>query len=184
MWIFPLVFSGGVNNQAGIKLYGYRVLFKNSRSSRGGSKVENRKKPEKSAVFGFFLSVRLCFEIVDRLKIKIYSTTMLKTLLGKLKDCYISCLKQGDVIFLLKTLLKELKSVEVESVEKRLIVPDIFDDILNNLLLVAVLLNHVFNFLQCINDGCMVAAVKFLADFGKGHLGDFPHNVHGNLTRC
>lgn len=72
---------------------------------------------------------------------------MLKTLLGKLKDCYISCLKQGDVIFLLKTLLKELKSVEVESVEKRLIVPDIFDDILNNLLLVAVLLNHVFNFL-------------------------------------
>lgn len=184
MWKFPLVFSGGVKNQAGIKLYGYRVLFKNSRSSRDGLKVESKTKPGKSAYFGFFLSEELCSEIVDRLKRKIYSTTMLKTLLGKLKDCYISCSKQMDVIFLLKTLLKKLKSVEVESVEKGLIVSDIFDDILNNLLLMAVFLNHVFNFLQCINNGCVVAAVEFLADFGKGHLGNFTHNVHGNLARC
>lgn len=184
MWKIPLVFSGGVKNQAGIKLYGYRVLFKNSRSSRGGLKVEREKKPVNSACFEFFLSAELCFEIVDRLKRKIYSTPMLKTLLGKLKDCYISCSKQIDVIFLLKTLLKKLKSVEVESVEKGLIIPDVFDNVLNNLLLMTVLLNHVFNFLQCINNGCVVAAVEFLADLGKGHLGDFPHNVHGNLTRC
>lgn len=184
MWKIPLVFSGGVKNQAGIKLYGYRVLFKNSRSRRDGLKVESEKKPEKSTDFESFLSAALCFEIVDRLKRKIYSTPMLKTLLGKLKDCYISCSKQIDVIFLLKTLLKKLKSVEVESVEKGLIVPDIFDDILNNLLLMAVFLNHVFNLLQCINNGCVVAAVEFFADFGKGHLGDFTHDVHGNLTRC
>ena len=77
-----------------------------------------------------------------------------------------------------KKLLKRLKT----KLGENSVIPDIFNDIVDDFLLVAVFFHCFFNLLDGVDDGGVVPSTKFLPDGGKGHLGDLPHDVNGHLT--
>ena len=62
-------------------------------------------------------------------------------------------------------------------------VPDILDDVVHHSLGVGVLFNVLLHLAHRVHHRGVVPPAKGLANFYHGHLGDFPHNVHGNLPR-
>ena len=62
-----------------------------------------------------------------------------------------------------------------------LAVPDVFDNVFYRFFVALVIAHILLNLLDGIYNGAVIPPAKFFPYGGHGHLGDFPHNINGNL---